>query len=279
VLTTLDGYAGDPSPDADVDGAAPDAALDRDAAFDAGADGSAAEDAGDAGDAGEPCPQGKGPPMVAASGFCIDATEVTEAQYQLFLNAGAASANPGPECAWNGSYSPSVACAFGARPNSPVRGVDWCDAAAFCAWAGKRLCGKIGGGPAPPASRATESVSQWYAACSAGGTRPFPYGATYDGAKCVGDDYDAGARPLDVGAAAGCVGGLPGLVDMSGNVSEWEDSCLPSTDGDAGADRCLLRGGDYASTTTDGNMQCGVALEIARSSALCYWGFRCCADL
>jgi hypothetical protein len=30
--------------------------------------------------------------------------------------------------------------------NFPITNVDWCDAYAYCAGIGKRLCGKIGGG-------------------------------------------------------------------------------------------------------------------------------------
>jgi formylglycine-generating enzyme required for sulfatase activity len=215
--------------------------------------------------------------MVAGPGYCIDRTEVTQAHYAIFLTAiGSAPPAQPPECAWNTSFA--AACGFGLQPDAPVAGVDWCDARAYCAWAGKRLCGRIGGGPSPPANRATETVSQWYHACTGGGARAYPYGDMLDMTRCVTDAYDAGPKPANVGSLATCEGGLPDLFDMSGNVSEWEDSCLADPV-DAGDQRCLHRGGDFASSSSDFNLRCGFALEVARSSTLCFWGFRCCADL
>lgn len=63
--------------------------------------------------------------------------------------------------------------------------VDWCDAQAYCAAAGERLCGEISGGAVAPGDAFNPSMSQWYNACAAGGTRnPYPYGAAYDATAC-----------------------------------------------------------------------------------------------
>jgi hypothetical protein len=52
--------------------------------------------------------------------------------------------------------------------------VDWCDAHAYCKPVGKRLCGKIGGGPNLYADYASASSSEWYRACSSGGSFTYP---------------------------------------------------------------------------------------------------------
>src|SRR5262249_6636582 len=109
-------------------------------------------------DTTQSCPSGRGPAMVLAKSlsgqtWCIDSTEGTQAQYAAFLadKAGDVSGQSA-ECQWNTSYVPLSACSrfpsFDpvARKNKPVSGVDWCDALAFCKWAGKRLCGAIGDG-------------------------------------------------------------------------------------------------------------------------------------
>ena len=71
-----------------------------------------------------------------------------------------------------------------AKDTFPVISVNWCDAYAYCKWAGKALCGKIGGGPNLPADANYAPADAWYNACSEGGTRAYPYGATYDAAAC-----------------------------------------------------------------------------------------------
>jgi formylglycine-generating enzyme required for sulfatase activity len=120
-------------------------------------------------------------------GFCIDATKITNAQYNAFLTAVAMDPTfqQPAKCAWNMSLMPA---GMMNAPDFPVVNVDWCDAHAYCAWAGKRLCGRIGGGANPFAAFADASSSQWYAACSAGGTKAFPYGAAYDPLACNGGD-------------------------------------------------------------------------------------------
>jgi hypothetical protein len=174
------------------------------------------------------CPSAHGPPGVfipaPGGGYCIDATEVTKAQYQEFLDdvvldGGWKNAQP-TVCAWNTDLSPGCTTA---NPNLPIVCVDWCDAVAYGAWAGKRLCGRIGGGGGllRDIKGADPSVDQWYRACSANGTRDYPTGTGADaGGLC---NLDSGAaHPAGAGT---CDGPYPGLKDMSGNVNEWEDAC------------------------------------------------------
>jgi formylglycine-generating enzyme required for sulfatase activity len=100
--------------------------------------------ANDAGVDADVCPFGVGPSMVSLSSlqgtkFCIDATEVTQAQYAKFLIAVGSDAAPQASfCAFNDSYAPT-SCGPGifdptTKGDHPVVCVDWCDARAFCAW-------------------------------------------------------------------------------------------------------------------------------------------------
>jgi len=224
--------------------------------------------------------------------YCIDRSEVKNAEYKAFLDAvgGATAGAQAPACAFNSSYAPDTAGACNqydpvGKANLPVACVDWCDAAAYCKWEGKHLCGRVdGGGANPPASSADATMSAWYRACSHAGELDLPYGNVYDGMRCIGLD-NAAIHPVAV-PHTDCEGGYSGLYDMSGNVAEWEDSCS----GDTGAtDSCLTRGGSYLDTDKPvGNapsLLCnskvhgnpGVATK-PRSTRNEEIGFRCCSD-
>ncbi len=97
---------------------------------------------GDGGGAGR-----AGPTIVKIPGssYCIDSTEVSFADYRASLAVADVSAPLRPGCAWNTSFE-IMSEVIGEPKNHPIRGVDWCDAVAYCEWAGKRLCGRIGGG-------------------------------------------------------------------------------------------------------------------------------------
>lgn len=209
--------------------------------------------------------------VIAAGGFGIDATEVTNDAYAAWLTTSPDVKKQPLECATNTSYFPSTAWPPAAGKGSdPVVYVDHCDARAYCKWAKKRLCGKISGGILPYGDFADATQSQWHKACSGGGTKTFPYGATYQGSACNGADYGAGA-PIAVGKATGCEGGYPGLYDMSGNVWEWEDSCNAT----AGAqDLCRIRGGSHAQNGAA--LGCASDSALPRSTAGKSVGFRCC---
>jgi formylglycine-generating enzyme required for sulfatase activity len=246
-----------------------------------GAGGGAPVDAGD--DAGSflgqgDCPDGlAGPALVRVAvpggAYCIDATEVTRAQYAAWLAASPSLAGQPAFCAWNPSYLPDAFYPPDAGDaDEPVVDVDWCDAFAYCAAAGKHLCGRIGGGAADFASPASAATDEWFDACAGPAHQTYPYGDAYQPAACNGAGVDAGA-PAAAGSTKTCEGGLPGLFDMSGNVWEWEDAC----DGWAGpADRCRVRGGSY----TDGEvaLSCAVDATSKRTGGGLNTGFRCCAD-
>jgi formylglycine-generating enzyme required for sulfatase activity len=232
------------------------------------------------------CPTGlKGPALVnvpapagsAVSSYCVDATEVTNAQYAAFLDASVATTEQDTTCAWNTSYTPSRDWPATGKDDYPVVSVDWCDAYAYCKWGGKHLCGKIGGGANDFGNDFDDATkSEWFNACSAGGMSTYPYGDAYDAKACVGIDYDqAGFQPAtDVAravATAMCAGGYGGLHDLSGNVWEWENSC----NGPASTDGCLMRGGAFNSDTK--YLVCGSNYDRERNFSSASLGFRCCA--
>ncbi len=225
------------------------------------------------------CPTG----MILATTFCIDATEVTQEAYQAFLaETGDDAGGFGQieECASNTTFRANQACkpfTFDPLSKRPMACVDWCDAYAYCAWAGKRLCGMVGGGSVPFDHAFLVSTSdQWFSACSrlADGRHEFPYGGPYQPGLCNDLDHEAGA-PIEVSSLPACAGGYEGLFDMSGNVAEWEDSC---TDEDGG-DRCETRGGSFAhgSGWFTGFLACAGHFDFAGRTATSHdLGFRCC---
>jgi Sulfatase-modifying factor enzyme 1 len=218
------------------------------------------------------CPAGPGPAMVAAGGFCIDATLVTRAAYATFLAARVSPSTEPAYCAFNTDFTPAGHWPPDPTTASlPVVNVDWCDAQAFCTWAGKRLCGKIGGGAQDQSAANDATTDQWFAACTMAGALTYPYGDTYEPTACDGADLGVGA-PVPVASLPGCVGGYPGLFDMSGNVLEWEDAC--SAEAGTG-DNCLKRSGDYGSG--QGGLTCAAPDSAARGTNYDYAGFRCCS--
>jgi len=235
--------------------------------------------AGDAGaddaDAGKgardaDCPKDRGGSALVRmpdAAFCLEATEVSNAQYDAFLAAtdggrldvGVPEGGLPPACGALTSFA-RVGVIFAPPAQTPVTRIPWCAAYAYCAWLGKRLCL---GSTAPDRDAA---AGEWYSACSAAGTRELPYGDAATYGVCNTDDLSASA----VGSYPGCEGGVPGLFDMVGNVEEWVDAC-----NDAGT--CPVVGG-YHSTGVD-YATCRTSSDISRASASSAVGFRCCADV
>jgi formylglycine-generating enzyme required for sulfatase activity len=272
----------------------PDARHMADAKVDAPplADAAHARDTG--ADAAPPhCPSGRGAPMALVGGFCIDKTEVTNAEYATFLSAvaapdgggtGDAGANASPpECSWNTTFTPGWYWP-GMGSHYPVGGADWCDAYAYCIWAGKRLCGQVGGGSVNlNADRTTAQIDEWFTVCSSDGGDLYPYGNVFGPKTCNGVENDAGAA-LAVGSLRQCQVADSGIVDMSGNQAEWESSCS----GTSGAgDFCMVRGGSFfdGDDSDDagirpGELRCGdVGNQQPRNATYGDIGFRCCADV
>jgi sulfatase modifying factor 1 len=230
------------------------------------------------------CPASQGgPALVRAESFCIDSTEVTNQQYAAFLAAKGSDVSGQPAaCKWNNSYLPStdgLAWPFlNGRANYPVANVDWCDAFMFCRWAGKRLCGKVGGGRLTTVAAAAGPTGQWMNACTNAGRLIFPYGMTLQRATCnIDAASDAAMYVEEVQHRASCQGGYPGLYDMGGNLEEWVDGC----DRDTGSnDDCAIAGSaSFTGALTNDDLTChGSVFGAPRNTRYYLLGIRCCAD-
>jgi formylglycine-generating enzyme required for sulfatase activity len=222
------------------------------------------------------CPQNaRGSAMIHVAvqngaSYCIDRTEVTNGQYAAYLNSPNTDPVPVGPCTWDTTHVPSAEWPQPSNnENLPVVWVDWCDAQDYCRWAGKRLCGALGGGGLGDSA---PSTGEWYNACSAGGTRTYPYGNAYSGSACNGIDNGAGAK-VAVGSETTCVGGYAGLYDMSGNVYEWDNACAPQN---GAGDTCRVRGGSYENPSA--NLECANPDTVHRQDKWHNIGIRCCAD-
>ena len=269
----LDGYAGGSGAAANDAGAAAVAPADGGAnqVPDATVDGSFTS-----------CPSGRGPDMVLVDDgkgirFCIDRTEVTNAQYAAFLDTSPKTGGQPPECAGNTAYAPSSTASFDVGRNQyPVASVDWCDARAFCAWAGKRLCGHIGGGSLrSDAERNDPDASQFMYVCTKGSTQLYSYGNEYIPGIC--NASGGGGQPMPVGASVDCQGGFPGVFDLVGNVGEWTDDCSNQTGPD---DACSVNSSSFAYVDGDPRtaQRCDHFDPQHRGDTFADLGFRCCFD-
>ncbi len=228
-------------------------------------------------------------PPSGYSDYNIDVTEVTMGQYDAWLATNPAlPVSTDPNCGYVRSYAEQglyLAYTGLDAGHHPVVNVDWCDAYTYCLGVGKRLCGALGGGAVEySAGYDDENQSQWYRACSSGGTNLYPYGNAYQAAYCDGADFwneDGSAwQTVAVGSLASCVTsttGYAGAYDLNGNVWEWEDSCS----GTGQTAPCHFRGGAFDNSSSDlscgnyGQSDSGSNRFITNSNL----GFRCCSDL
>lgn len=200
----------------------------------------------------------------------IEAYEVKQSQYQLFLRAKAGdTSGQSAACATNTSFLPSYLWDPVGIPNRPVVGIDWCDAKAYCEWAGRHLCGGFNARLTASGDGVDPEKSEWAFACTKGGTQSFPYGSTGDVSACVVSKGLSG-HSENVGSDPKCVGGAEGLYDMVGNVSEWVDACDP----DGG--RCAIVGGSWHSGTAP--VQCNLLFLGVNYTYADDLGVRCCKD-
>lgn len=206
----------------------------------------------------------------------IDATEVTIADYEDFF---AVDFEPvfveefllPDECMWKSDFEPLGWPHDEQDASLPVTGVDWCDANAYCVWAGKHLCGSVNGGESPFSSYADLS-SEWYRACGGNQEFVYPYGSVFEPDACNGVLAGFGAL-IESGSLQSCVTEGLAIYDLSGNSWEWTNSC-DSVGMDSSLDPCRRRGGSYISAQID--LRCDVDESEARNYRSNNTGFRCC---
>lgn len=236
-------------------------------------------------------------------GYSIDATEVTRSQYSAWLAGNPLESSQSERCK-NNRFALDTTCMKGSRvcqkncDHHPQPCVDWCDAVAYCKAIGRRLCGKIDGGPLSSDVTLRESreptKSQWFNVCSSGdGTdRSFPYGKEAELTYCnCGNNPTTGCESgacttVPVGSLTTCASsenGYSGIYDLIGNLHEWEDSCWL----EGQTFRCDLRGGSFAygnvsppdlpitGCTCDYVANNPLNAIDTASDAI---GFRCCSD-
>jgi formylglycine-generating enzyme required for sulfatase activity len=205
--------------------------------------------------------------------FLIDATEVTVAAYAACVAAGAcrpASAT----VEWERISDKERAAASAHcnadradRADHPVNCVDWEQAKAYCAWAGKRLPG--------------EDEWEWTARNGKRGT-PFPWGEDEPADRACWNGPGSGAEG---GKRAGTcpVGSHPsgdsesGVKDLAGNVWEWTataDRILVDGRGRGGVPVKVARGGGW-SDVAPRNVSAAVRLLDLPSLRRADLGFRC----
>jgi formylglycine-generating enzyme required for sulfatase activity len=220
--------------------------------------------------------------------FCVDRQETTRVEYEAFLRAveteGSELVLQDPAlCPEPQSFEPRSGAACdaaylrGTDGDLPMTCVDLCDAMAYCAWRGKRLCGGRGGARLPAPSVNDPANDEWFAACSGGTGRVYPYGAEYAPVCNVTGDAVASAADFP-----DCE--TPNHIAMlSGNVAEWVLACRTTP---SGLTHCLVRGGQYA-TTDEALAGCGFPeLDAAASPRRALLpaerapgvGIRCCED-
>lgn len=258
-------------PVAGVDGSAAEAGDDQSTPADAGLEDASADASVDA----ARCRGDSGPTSVVIPGasYCIDSTEVTVRDYKRFL---VGIAGPGGGVAWSTTcgWKTAPTAVSGVGDNDPVQNVDWCDAWAYCAWAGKRLCGDRtrDGGMLDVLAADDPLAGEWVNACTRGGQRTYPYGDVFGPGRC---QYEGGVI-AEVRAFPTCRGGYDDIFDMSGSVREWEGACEASDASPVGL-ACLQRGGAAGDLPT--SFRCK---DITQSVPIDYrepsFGIRCCSD-
>ncbi len=183
----------------------------------------------------------------------ITTTEITVEQYLACVEDGACDPANHRDCN-SGDVD---------RALHPMNCVNWFGATQYCGYAGGRLCAE----------------DEWIDACGgAGQGRGWPYGYVFESGRC---NVQSMSEPVDglerasaeVASMPGCQGGLDGLYDMAGNVSEWLGACKQ--------DYCKFRGAGYLSNDpVEVFSGCGgVCAGNKKPFMSGTVGIRCCRDL
>lgn len=175
-------------------------------------------------------PEEKPAHKVTLPAYYIDKFEVSNEQYQKFCKETKRNTPTVPW--WDETYF--------SKPNMPVVGVTFADAAAYAAWAGKRL----------PTEEEWEKAASWAPADPR--KRMWPWGDTAESSRTTLD----AKSPSTVGSHANGASAY-GVQDMAGNVLEWVDAYYQpypnnsAGDQNFGTTNRVVRGGSFRSTDED----------------------------
>jgi len=270
----------------------------------------------DAGPAKVACPKPlHGPglvllPATDGSEYCMDERETTRAEYDAFVAAKVDATKQPPECSWNTRFTPTlydpetqdtppsgpwcnVADWSAMLPDGAVGCVDFCDALAYCQWAGKRLCGRVGGSAKWGAVYDTKvgSVDDWGKfvasvpasleseftnACTQGGKTKFPYGDQYQPGVCIDSNWVSTGKTkavtdLQNRQCHGTAAPFDEVSDLSGSVAEWQNLCWMTQES------CVALGTTSGAETT-GQDCVGHLTSPGMRAVAVGRGIRCCAD-
>ena len=212
---------------------------------------------------------------ITTKGFWIDKYEVTNIQYQRFLEDTRIYGNKWahPNQPADKDHTPYHTYAWALRfswvggnppkgmENDPVVLVDWFDAYAYAKWAGKRL----------------PTENEWEIAARGGDGREYPWGNTFYLEKC-----NVGDHPTRVGSFP--EGASPwGVLDMAGNVAEWTSTAYEARAKDAYLYHGkyglpIIKGGSWDDTAKGCR---SAARDVRRSPRYrsTTLGFRCVSDV
>jgi len=187
-------------------------------------------------------------------GFLIDRYPVTNAQYARFLEATGRRA----PFTWPGGKYPE------GQDDYPVTGVSWDAAAAYAAWAGKRL----------------PAAEEWEKAARGTDGRVYPWGNEWRDDACWTDDPtcpQALARTTPVGAFP--AGASPyGVMDLCGSVAEWTSTDAVPPNEQLNWHWYVVKGAGGAHSQHY-NFRCAARAFTAHQSRCHAWlGFRCARD-
>jgi formylglycine-generating enzyme required for sulfatase activity len=189
--------------------------------------------------------------QVALAGFWIDRTEVTNAQYRKFVEAGGYNQKQywtEAGWAWKGQNNATQPTCWGDgnlnQAAQPVVCVSWYEAYAYARWAGGRL----------PTEAEWEKAARGPSTGS-GDVRIYPWGNAAPDCNRLnywGKDGGCVGRPAPVGSYANGVSPY-GALDLAGNVWEWVSSrygSYPYRSDDGREDQSstdvrVLRGGSW----------------------------------
>jgi len=214
-------------------------------------------------DPGEPGHEEKETPavyVVISKGFWLCSTETTVDQFKQFVDVTGHQTtveNGRPLLSgqdWQPIPSATWQTLFAGEAGTPVVGVSWEDAMAFCSWLTDReaAAGRLSSGM----SYSLPSEAEWEYSCRGDDPWDYPYGSGRELDSSIANFGGGLARP----SASGGLSSINGLYDMHGNVFEWcrgwysvnhAGRRISDSEGPAAGEFRTMRGGGWRSQDSE----------------------------